>query len=305
MNIKKIIREEIDDMDWLRNIDPYSFVKNYYDSFSTKRKISRMSNDYAHLKSDKNNLKEILYTMGYEGVIDEPLMLKALTKYYKENIPLIKRFWSRFNYDDLQYVHNQIIDSLFENTDDLEWIIREEINFINETEMPNLLYHWISEKKANDITKEDILYGNFIHTLRGKKIKGNSFSRNKNLKINYSTIRLTVDKDKLKNNYKIIPLDAEIIHRGVDTSDDYKYQRYKDRNPKKTNVFGDQPIQKNFDEYRFDEEFVVGDIKNISRYITQIDFFKDEWYSDKIDNDKMVELIEYCKSQNIKTQIHN
>jgi hypothetical protein len=131
MNIKKIIREEIDDMDWLRNIDPYSFVKNYYDSFSTKRKISRMSNDYAHLKSDKNNLKEILYTMGYEGVIDEPLMLKALTKYYKENIPLIKRFWSRFNYDDLQYVHNQIIDTLFENTDDLEWIIREEVDDFN------------------------------------------------------------------------------------------------------------------------------------------------------------------------------
>ena len=176
---------------------------------------------------------------------------------------------------------------------------------INEGEMTNLLYHWISNKKVDDIVEEDTLFGNFIHVVKGEKIKGNSFSRNKNLKINYSTIRLTVNKDMLKNNYKIIPLDAEIIHRKIDPSDKYRYEKFRDRNPKKTNVFGDQPTPKNFDEYRFDEEFVVGNISNISRYITQIDFFKPKWYSDEVDDNKVMKLLEYCKLHNIKTQIHN
>lgn len=183
--------------------------------------------------------------------------------------------------------------------------IQSMMGVINEGEMTNLLYHWISNKKVEDIVEEDTLFGNFIHIIKGEEIKGNSFSRNKNLKINYSTIRLTVDKDKLKNNYKIIPLDAEITHRKIDPSDKYRYERFRDRNPKKTNVFGDQPIRKNFDEDRFDEEFVVGNINNISRYITQIDFFKSEWYSDEVDDSKVMKLLEYCKSHNIKTQIHN
>jgi hypothetical protein len=176
---------------------------------------------------------------------------------------------------------------------------------INEGEITNLLYHWISNKKIDDIVEEDTLFGNFIHTIRGQKISGNSFSRNKNLKINYSTVRLTVDKDKLKNNYKIMPLDAEIIHRKIDFDDRQKYNKFRDRNPKKTNIFGDQPIRKNFDEDRFDEEFVVGNITNVSRYITQIDFFKPKWYSDNIDVDKLNKLLAYCKLHNIKIQTHD
>jgi hypothetical protein len=183
--------------------------------------------------------------------------------------------------------------------------IQSMMEVISEGDMTNLIYHWISNKKVDDIVEEDKLFGDFIHIIKGVEIKGNSFSRNKNLKINYSTIRLTVDKDMLKNNHKIIPLDAEIIHRKIDPSDKYRYERFRDRNPKKTNVFGDQPIRRNFDEDRFDEEFVVGNINNVSRYITQIDFFKSEWYSDKVDDSKVNELLEYCKLHNIKTQIHN
>jgi len=182
---------------------------------------------------------------------------------------------------------------------------KESIQIIDEGEMNNLLYHWISKKKVKDMIEQDTLFGDFVHTINGKDIKGNSFSRNKNLKINYSTIRLTVDKDKLKNNYKIIPLDAEIIHRKITPSDTYKYQKYRDRNPKKTNSFGDQPIRKNFDEDRFDEEFVVGNIKNISKYITQIDFYENKWYSDEVDSDELNKLLEYCKLHNIKIQNHN
>jgi hypothetical protein len=167
MDIKRIIREEIEDFNWIGEIDPYSFVKDYYNKFPANYKISRMSNDYAHLKSDKKNLKEILRSMGYEGTIDEPLMLKALTKYYKENVPLIKRFWSRFNYDDLEYVHNQIIDSIFENTEDFDWIrdvpAKEAYKISSE---PNL---YIDDEVVQNLGLPD---SNFILS-RGEKNLGN------------------------------------------------------------------------------------------------------------------------------------
>jgi hypothetical protein len=75
-----------------------------------------MADDYAHLRSDKRNLKSILSSMNYDGTVDEGIMLSALIKYYKENTSLLKRFWSRFIYDDLKYIHQNLVDDLFENT---------------------------------------------------------------------------------------------------------------------------------------------------------------------------------------------
>ena len=54
--------------------------------------------------------------MNYDGTVDEGLMLSALIKYYKENTSLLKRFWSRFMYDDLKYIHQNIVDTIFEST---------------------------------------------------------------------------------------------------------------------------------------------------------------------------------------------
>ena len=56
--------------------------------------------------------------MGYDGTVDEGIMLSALIKYYKENTSLLKRFWSRFMYDDLKYIHQNLVDDLFESTKD-------------------------------------------------------------------------------------------------------------------------------------------------------------------------------------------
>lgn len=172
-------------------------------------------------------------------------------------------------------------------------------SFINESKSSDL-YHWVSKIKMESIIDNNILYGNFIHTIKNVEFKGNSFSRNSKLKINYSYIRLTFNQLLLSYNYKIIPLDGEIIHRKINIKNDISsYQKYKDRNPKKYNVFGDSPIRKDFEKDRFDEEFILGDIKNVSKYIKHIEIFKPEWYSEEYDDN----LINNIKEYSIKNKI--
>lgn len=170
---------------------------------------------------------------------------------------------------------------------------------INEGVNDNLLYSWISNKKIQDIINDDKMYANFKHTIKDTDFYGNSFSRNKNLIIDQYYIRITVDKNLLSMNYKIIPLDGEIIHRKINHSDKWKYSKYKDRNPKKTHIFGDQKISKDFDKHRFDEEFILGDIKNISKYITEIIIYPENWNSEKIDDFIFDKLKIYYNKHNI------
>jgi hypothetical protein len=173
-------------------------------------------------------------------------------------------------------------------------------DFLNEGINDNLLYSWISNEKIINIIETDKIYGNFKHTINNKDYYGNSFSRNKNLIIDHYRIRITIDKSLLTMNYKIIPLDGEIIHRKIDFKDEWKYNKYRDRNPKKTHIFGDQKISKDFDKHRFDEEFVLGDIKNISRYITEINISTEKWNSENIDENIINELKIYCDKNKIK-----
>ena len=189
---------------------------------------------------------------------------------------------------------------------DLKQIIKTTIrkflneqNQINEGINDNLLYSWISNKKIIDIVEGNKMYGNFKHTIKNKDFYGNSFSRNKNLIIDQYRVRISVDKSLLSMNYKIIPLDGEIIHRRIDFKDEWKYNKYKDRNPKKTHIFGDQKISKDFDKHRFDEEFVLGDINNISRYITEISIYPEKWYSEEIEENLINDLKNYCDKHNI------
>ena len=170
--------------------------------------------------------------------------------------------------------------------------------FISESKNFNL-YHWVSTNKMIEIINDNTLYAKFKHTINNKEICGNSLSRNKKLKINYSYIRLTLDQEKLNYNYKIIPLDGEIIHKRIDIKDDYKINRHRDINPKKRNIFGDDPISKNFDEDRFDEEFLIGDIKNINKYIKEILIIKPKWYSEDFDLELINKIKEYCSNYNI------
>lgn len=185
---------------------------------------------------------------------------------------------------------------------DIKTIIREFLNEqkqINEGINDNLLYSWISEEKIINIIESDKMYGKFKHTINNKDFYGNSFSRNKNLIISHYRVRITIDKSLLSMNYKIIPLDGEIIHRRIDFNDKFKFNKNRDRNPKKTHSFGDQEISKDFDKHRFDEEFILGDIKNISRYITEIIIYPEKWNSEKLDDNLINDLNDYCNKHNI------
>jgi hypothetical protein len=172
-------------------------------------------------------------------------------------------------------------------------------DFLNEGVNDNLLYTWISKYKIINLIENDIMFGEFKHVINGKDFYGNSFSRNKKLIIPHYYIRITVDKNLLSKNYRILPLDAEIIHRKINIDDESKYTKFRDRNPKKTNFFGDQPINKDFDKHRFDEEFVIGDIGNMSRYIKEIEIVKPNWIAEIIDDDLLEKLKEYCQNNKI------
>lgn len=150
MDIKRIVREELEltGLEWMDEIDPYSFIKNYYEKFPKEYRASKMADDYAHLRSDKRNLKSILSSMGYDGTVDEGLMLSALIKYYKENTSLLKRFWSRFMYDDLQYIHQNIIDDLFEST-------KSDFGFVDDTPKLNGITFKAAEWDVNVYTVKD------------------------------------------------------------------------------------------------------------------------------------------------------
>jgi hypothetical protein len=75
-------------------------------------------------------------------------MLSALIKYYKENTSLLKRFWSRFMYDDLQYIHQNIIDDLFEST-------KSDFGFVDDTPKLNGITFKATEWDVNVYTVKD------------------------------------------------------------------------------------------------------------------------------------------------------
>jgi hypothetical protein len=171
---------------------------------------------------------------------------------------------------------------------------------INEGLNDNLLYSWISKQKIQDIISDNSMYGKFKHTINKTDFYGNSFSRNKNLIIDHYRVKITVDKSLLSMNYKIIPVDGEIIHRKIDIYDKWKYPKYRDRNPKKTHAFGDQKISKDFDKHRFDEEFVLGDIKNMNRYLVEVVLYPEKWNTEEINENTINELKVYCEKHNIR-----
>lgn len=100
MNIKKIIREEIgsfDDLDWLRQIDPYENIVKYYDWYKDDEHIERILYDYMKLQKGVIPFEYLFRVMGINPNTDRDLFKKVLNKYYKEKLPLMKRFLSKFN----------------------------------------------------------------------------------------------------------------------------------------------------------------------------------------------------------------
>lgn len=121
------------------------------------------------------------------------------------------------------------------------------------------LYHWMKIGKALDVFKNDNLKASWTHNIPGLgKFIGTSLTRNKRL-IWPAEVRLTFDQSKLAHTNRIIPLDGEFVLNN--TNPDYRPgMEVRDRVYNKAEA----------ERYLINEEFVVGDVHPLHKYITHI-----------------------------------
>ena len=136
------------------------------------------------------------------------------------------------------------------------------------------LYHTMEYNKAMDVFQNDMMPARWEHKIPGGDIvKGNSFTRNKNLRWG-NAIFLICDQQAIAYSNKIIPLDGEYAWaHSLDRPLPYNRQdRLRHQSP-----WGDREVwnsttkQKEISRTQpLSEEFVVGDIKNLHRIIRKI-----------------------------------
>jgi len=93
---------------------------------------------------------------------------------------------------------------------DLKQFIKTTIReYLNESKQVGLLYHFTNLSSLNKILEENKMNGSFMYEENGIELFGVSTTRNKNLKYDRqkNNIRITLNGDKLSNNYKIKPRD--------------------------------------------------------------------------------------------------
>lgn len=163
------------------------------------------------------------------------------------------------------------------------------------------LYHWMSDKKAANVFATNTMLAYWEHDVPGLgTLKGNSFSRNAALR--HGLVRITVDQARLAQTNRMVPLEGEAIHRR-------KILNIMKRQ------FGQEPVPANeplddvqpgrrvrypagypSSEY-LAEEFVIGDIKNISRAITKIEIVNyNTPYGEQTTPENMAKLYYYVKT---------
>lgn len=132
------------------------------------------------------------------------------------------------------------------------------------------LYHNLSSAKAASVFSNDSMPGLWQHDFPGMgRVSGNSFTRNRLYRDGYP-VQLVVDQAKLAQTHKIIPVNAELIHRMNMAN---SARRTYDKDP---NLLTPQDMDSSaWDRSKraqdqMSEEFVVGDIDNLHRYITKI-----------------------------------
>lgn len=167
------------------------------------------------------------------------------------------------------------------------------------------LYHNMTEQKAQYVFTKDAMPARWTHNIPNfGKVSGNSFTRNKFLQQEQnSVVRLTVDQARLAQTHKIIPLNAELIHGFTQHND---FLNDIDVPPEPLSQYQarkEQPDDRSKpDKDRFDEEFVIGDIKQLHRYVTQIDIWGDLNYAE--DQGRfLIAMMKYAKKFNIPVNI--
>ena len=146
------------------------------------------------------------------------------------------------------------------------------------------LYHVIGEKKAATIFAHDSMPANWQHNIPGAgRVAGNSFSRNKMFNMFHNAgefgwvCRLVVDQAKLAQTHKIIPIAAATIYNMGSHNAHMPPEHKKDINQYLKSYPGHKERgNPKYDKYdQSSEEFVIGDIDQLHKYITRIDIWSD------------------------------
>ena len=140
------------------------------------------------------------------------------------------------------------------------------------------LYHQMEYPKTINVC----MPARWVHNLPDLgEVYGNSFSRNKHRHLRGVT-NITVDQAKLAERFKIIPLDGEAIYRRIP------------RIP--IGVPKDRP-RSQYDALQ--EEFIVGDIRNLHKYMISVELTAKYPHSDNTFMDLYQSTKEYCDKWSI------
>lgn len=152
------------------------------------------------------------------------------------------------------------------------------------------LYHIMSYEKAENVFMNNAMPARWEHDIPGYgKVKGNSFTRNKNPRIFWGRpVRLTMNQQAMASRHKIIPLDGEIVFangRGMRSKPD------RAMNAPQSNQFA--------------EEFVIGDIAPLHKMISLIELRESNFYL--LSGRNAVALMEitqhYCEKYSIPLNV--
>lgn len=169
------------------------------------------------------------------------------------------------------------------------------------------LYHFMDARKALVVFEQDAMAANWMHVVDGRQVKGNSFSRNKNYSHGAgSVVRLHADQLRLSARNKIIPVDGEIVFRH--TGDVAYPGERAPRSMKDLSGFMDRKINSRRlgQDAALQEEFVVGEIKPLSKVLLLIEVLSPNFYH--ISGQQAVTLLDavraYAEQHQVELSIH-
>lgn len=147
------------------------------------------------------------------------------------------------------------------------------VEFINE-ERGGYLYHSMQVAKSAAVFSNDSMPANWQSNIPGiGRVNGNSFTRNKEYGTVYHVggymVRLVIDQARLAQTHKIVPVNAELLHRQA-TTNNSRLSGGLPPNPHTGFPRNAMDRNKRSPQERMDEEFVIGDINNLHRYIVEI-----------------------------------
>lgn len=158
------------------------------------------------------------------------------------------------------------------------------------------LYHLMDFAKSQHVFETDAMPARWKHDIPGLGVRmGNSFTRSNRL-VWGRVVRLTIDQRALSARYKIIPLDGEMAFRNTNGYGPLRDRVY-------NALHGKNPV--------WAEEFVVGDIKDVHRYVTEVRLMKPMMYYNDREHFTPMRAIElqeaaeaYCAKYSIGLNIH-